>query len=153
MSETRDDREGTRMTSTDNVELDELFPPDLRSDAERTRDFWTDLIDNVDDELRVIVAGRHFVAHLFGSPGFGGEAYRVKWLDVERPEVVCNLSFQGVIPDAFRAKLPDNARIRAIPSLRAVGPIAAGVQLAALLDGRANTRRERDGGRCEGAEL
>lgn len=120
------------MTRTVSDEAAELFEVDPRTDEERTRDFWTDLIENVDDALRVVVDGRHFVAHLFGSPGFGGEAYRVKWLDSERPQIVCNLSFQGLIPDVFRARLPDNASIRGL-RLRAVGVMEAGVQLAHLL--------------------
>lgn len=141
------------MTNTIGSEPDELFGgPDPRTDDERTRDFWTDLIENVDDALRVVVDGRHFVVHLFGSPGFGGEAYRVKWLDAERSQVVCNLSFQGVIPAAFRERLPDNALIRSIPSLRAVGPIEAGIQLAALLDALANRRPVQDAAQCVATE-
>ena len=127
------------MQGMDSGDLDALFAPDPRTAEARTRDFWTDLIASVRDEHRVIAGGCHFVVHLFGSPGFGGEAYRVTWLDAQRPPIVCSLSCQGVIPEAFWEQLPNNAVIQAIPSLRAVGPIEAGIELAALLDRLANS--------------
>lgn len=137
MSETPKVAREPSMTSLISSEPDELFGgPDRRTDEERTNDYWSNLIDEVDDDVRVVVAGQHFVAHLFGSPGFGGEAYRVTWLDTERPEIVCSLSAQGDIPAAFRARLPDNATIRGL-RFRGVGVIEAGIHLARLLDQRA----------------
>lgn len=71
--------------------------------------YWRDLA--AAPVRRVIYQGQHYTRHELGEGiGFGGEAFRVVWLDAEQEPTVCNLFVQGRIPVWMRDKLPDNAR-------------------------------------------
>lgn len=76
--------------------------------------FWTDLINVLDDPSTVRVEGRHYRVERDRphSPssclGFGGSRFHIRFHD-GRVIVSHNLWTQGVIPDRFRERLPDNA--------------------------------------------
>jgi hypothetical protein len=77
-------------------------------ELKRLNSYWTDLAEA--PVRRVIIRGYHSVAHDLGEGvGFGGAAFRVKWMAPDREPTVCNLSAQGRIPSWMREKLPDNA--------------------------------------------
>ncbi|MDF6406813.1 hypothetical protein NMT76_25070, partial [Escherichia coli] len=72
--------------------------------------YWAELAEATDIQ-RVICQGVHYNWDALGQGiGFGGQAFRVEWLDADREPTECNLFAQGRIPVWMREKLPDNAR-------------------------------------------
>lgn len=74
------------------------------------KSYWLELAN---DQMvdRVIFEGVHYTIDELGTgPGFGGQAFRIDWMDEQRAAVTCNLFLQGEIPDWIRNRLADNAR-------------------------------------------
>ncbi len=82
-----------------------------KSDAvSQLESYWAELAEATDIQ-RVICQGVHYTWDSLGQGiGFGGQAFRVEWLDADREPTECNLFAQGRIPVWMREKLPDNAR-------------------------------------------
>jgi len=77
--------------------------------------FWTEHIENHDDQTVVIVKGvRYHMAPEDDKPGrgvgrgFGGSRFVIRFFD-GREVVSTNLWCQGGIPERFKSQLPDNA--------------------------------------------
>lgn len=79
--------------------------------VQNARNYWEEYLPGAcQDEARVIVGRRHYVMAPAGTgSGFGGQRFRVTWLDPTRPPVIGNLSVQGDIPDWVSARYPANA--------------------------------------------
>jgi hypothetical protein len=75
--------------------------------------FWADYVRSVDDPSHVRVNGRHYVIlpdrpKFGGFVGFDGQEFRFRFHD-GRTVVSHNVWTQGMIPEHFRERLPDNA--------------------------------------------
>lgn len=84
--------------------------------------FWTVHAANADDPWSVRVAGKHYRIVPEGQgpggglfQGHGGKEFVVEFLD-GRQTTTRNLWCQGMIPEHFSGRLPDNARFIKLPA-------------------------------------
>lgn len=76
-------------------------------------EFWSDYVARRHDSAVVRVGGKHYYIGPENSApnsckGYGGTKWVIKFHD-GRDVISTNLWHQGVIPDRFSARLPDNA--------------------------------------------
>lgn len=73
--------------------------------------FWMEKVDLDKQGISIRVKGKHYIVgkDFSYSKGFGGKHWKIKFHDGREIETN-NLWFQGVIPERFRNRLPDNAR-------------------------------------------
>jgi hypothetical protein len=84
--------------------------------------FWYEKIILANYKQVARINGRHYVIEdeagdtIFGFRGFNGQEFTIKFFD-GRVVKTTNLWFQGVIPERFRDRLPDNAEFVGIEPL------------------------------------
>ena len=75
--------------------------------------FWEEKLDPQIQKRAVRINHRHYTLGSGDKPasssGFGGSPFRVRMLDTGRVIDTRDLWYQGVIPPAWRERLPDNA--------------------------------------------
>lgn len=80
-------------------------------------EFWYKLFILKDDPRMLRIDGKHFYMgeQLVHTPqgwtgsGFGGLEFEIQRFDLEHPQRIKNLNFNGIIPRHFKERLPDNA--------------------------------------------
>ena len=78
--------------------------------------YWLQHVGRVDEPESIRVDGCHYRTGPETGPawprGMGGRRMQITWLDDSRPPTTStNIWSQGRIPDQFRDRLPDNARM------------------------------------------
>lgn len=76
--------------------------------------FWFQRVEEKDQPTSVRIQGRHYIIHADDASkphGFGGNLMTIEFFDGHIVETR-NLWTQGIIPEKYRDKLPDNARFR-----------------------------------------
>ena len=75
-------------------------------------EFWNDKVPIKDLDTVARINGEHYIimpeSDLPSIRGFGGERFKIRFFD-GREVITHNLWYQGVIPEAFKDDLPDNA--------------------------------------------